>query len=630
MTESPCLNSLTPEQEVENARKEMAALAKDSYRAAGKDCDMIMKGGITSGVVYPLTVCKVATQYQLRGIGGTSAGAIAAALAAAAEYRRQNDTTTPEAGFQRLAGLPEELAPRLNGLFQPHPQSRGIFAVLHAAIDAGHHGVGKVVRVLAAVIRNQTAWFVGGVVLVAVVVLPGLVIAGGLPIEGRGWARLGAGLVLPAALALATGLLFAAFGLARSALSLLPERDFGLTDGATHQAAPALTQWLSEEIDEVAGKAGGVLTLGDLWGPEACAAWARLDAQERKFIAEDGPIGRVKMLRTIDLQVMTTNLTEQRPYRLPLTQRVFLFDAAEMRALFPGQVVDVMATPEAETGHVNPRTGSPLYTFPEPAQLPVVVMARMSLSFPGLISAVPLYKVDRGNDFSVVRHLFSDGGLSSNFPMHFFDSLLPRRPTFGINLGSPHPRYGTRPWRPMPTGGGILPRARPFATMAGFVGALKGSMQNWADNVQVTQRGYADRVVEIPLSSSEGGMNLDMPTDTIYRLVSRGAQAGDSLLGFDWEAHRVIRYRTAMVRLNEALDSLRGSWLEGEYADLLASYPEENRPASSFLGSATWRTRDAEATGELLAVAEGWEASGWPALTQDGPSSIPVIRMAPE
>ena len=39
---------------------------------------MVMKGGISSGVVYPLTVCKLATKYRLKNIGGTSAGAIAA------------------------------------------------------------------------------------------------------------------------------------------------------------------------------------------------------------------------------------------------------------------------------------------------------------------------------------------------------------------------------------------------------------------------------------------------------------------------------------------------------------------------------------------------------------------------
>ena len=53
------------------------------------ECDLIMKGGITSGVVYPFAVTGLAERYRLRGVGGSSAGAIAATLAAAAERRRQ-------------------------------------------------------------------------------------------------------------------------------------------------------------------------------------------------------------------------------------------------------------------------------------------------------------------------------------------------------------------------------------------------------------------------------------------------------------------------------------------------------------------------------------------------------------
>ena len=49
-----------------------------------------MKGGITSGIVYPGLICKLAERYEFQSIGGTSAGAIAAALTAAAEYARRN------------------------------------------------------------------------------------------------------------------------------------------------------------------------------------------------------------------------------------------------------------------------------------------------------------------------------------------------------------------------------------------------------------------------------------------------------------------------------------------------------------------------------------------------------------
>jgi predicted acylesterase/phospholipase RssA len=47
-------------------------------------CDLVMKGGITSGVVYPRAMARVARDYRIRSIGGTSVGAIAAVLTAAA------------------------------------------------------------------------------------------------------------------------------------------------------------------------------------------------------------------------------------------------------------------------------------------------------------------------------------------------------------------------------------------------------------------------------------------------------------------------------------------------------------------------------------------------------------------
>ena|SRR5438270_147684 len=65
-----------------------------------------MKGGITSGVVYPATVSRFAETYQFVNIGGTSAGAIAAAATAAAEYRRAQGSGE---GFKKLSELPRKV-----------------------------------------------------------------------------------------------------------------------------------------------------------------------------------------------------------------------------------------------------------------------------------------------------------------------------------------------------------------------------------------------------------------------------------------------------------------------------------------------------------------------------------------
>jgi predicted acylesterase/phospholipase RssA len=69
-------------------------------------CDLVMRGGIASGFVYPRAIAKLADTYDFRSIGGTSVGAIAAAGTAAAALG-------VKAGHDhfrtRLKQLPEEL-----------------------------------------------------------------------------------------------------------------------------------------------------------------------------------------------------------------------------------------------------------------------------------------------------------------------------------------------------------------------------------------------------------------------------------------------------------------------------------------------------------------------------------------
>lgn len=85
--------------------------------------DLVMKGGITSGVVYPLAVAELATTYRFRNIGGTLAGAISAA-AAAAEHR-----SGPQ-GFIEVAELPARLGAELAELFLPQRSCRRVFRLL--------------------------------------------------------------------------------------------------------------------------------------------------------------------------------------------------------------------------------------------------------------------------------------------------------------------------------------------------------------------------------------------------------------------------------------------------------------------------------------------------------------------
>ncbi|MEX2458852.1 MAG: RpoH suppressor, partial [Actinomycetota bacterium] len=124
-----------------------------------------MKGGITSGVVYPWAVCELATTYRLRNIGGTSAGAIAAAAAAAAEYGRQ----APGGGFGRLAALPDWLKAgrNLRDLFQPEPATRPLFRLVAAGMGRRFPKLWK----LGAVIAGFPAHVVTGAALGVALVL---------------------------------------------------------------------------------------------------------------------------------------------------------------------------------------------------------------------------------------------------------------------------------------------------------------------------------------------------------------------------------------------------------------------------------------------------------------------------
>src|SRR5262245_7136803 len=117
------------------------------------ECDLVMRGGIASGLVYPRAIAKLAETYDFRSIGGTSVGAIAAAGTAAAAL----GTKTGQEHFQtRLKQLPEELSEIRDGktvlerLFQPQPGTRRLFRVLMGGLRHENKVVkiGRIVAVL--------------------------------------------------------------------------------------------------------------------------------------------------------------------------------------------------------------------------------------------------------------------------------------------------------------------------------------------------------------------------------------------------------------------------------------------------------------------------------------------------
>jgi predicted acylesterase/phospholipase RssA len=562
-------------------------------------CDVIMKGGITSGVVYPLALTELARQFRFSQVGGTSAGAIAASAAAAAEYGRH----VPGRGFVLLAKLPAEVGKILFSLFQPTPALKPIFGILVAAI--GNDGtMTKVMRVIGAALAGFPFAAAAGA-------LPGLLIA------VAGWWYANLALAVLGVLLLLIGVtLGVAVCLYRAITKGIPDNDFGLCPGKTQpgNSTPGLSDWLADKIDDIAGrdsKTDPPLTFGDL-SP-----------------VEDAGPHRHK----ITLRMMTTNLTLRRPYTLPFNEKIYAFKLADFERLFPARITSYLT---AHCEKIDDPAGehADLYKFPEAENLPLIVATRMSLSFPMLFCAVPLY----ARDFTFAseaerakwrKHLFSDGGLSNNFPIQFFDRMLPNSPTFGITLddfnekrvpediqkqyppNDPHSRV----WLPKTTSptSGILIPGEPLQGIAAFFSRLLDAAMDWQDNLQSTLPGYRDRIVHVGLKSDEGGLNITMPPKLVLRLGAYGALAGvDMRDQFDLDEHRWRRFLVAMERMDDTLDEIAAAY-NGQggiesFAAFLNRYPNPPNPVS-YKDAArdhleTLKTRVAD----LAELSRRWEA----------------------
>jgi len=97
--------------------------------------------------------------------------------------------------------------------------------------------------------------------------------------------------------------------------------------------------------------------------------------------------------------VVTTNLTPGRPFTIPFDSYAYYFAEKPFPDLFPVAVVEHMIahSPEKPEEIVTSRSGERLFRLPEGQNLPVLAAARMSLSFPLLLSAVPLYLPDHAH-----------------------------------------------------------------------------------------------------------------------------------------------------------------------------------------------------------------------------------------
>jgi hypothetical protein len=356
---------------------------------------------------------------------------------------------------------------------------------------------------------------------------------------------------------------------------------------------------------------------------------------------------------------------------MPWSQRTWFFDPDVFRTLFPDTVVDWMIEhPPLLAESDGPRRRSealrqqalPLRPFPVAAQLPIVVATRMSLSFPFLISAVPLHAVNyvrkdaaaTTNPPAFAVHWFSDGGICSNLPVHFFDQPLPLRPTFAIDLASfPRDRQKSRDESensslPQLNRMGLLRRSTVwrtsgFAAIGDFASAILASARSWVDESLIVMPSYRDRVVTVWHDGAEGGLNLNMPRETVDGLAARGRGAAAKLIARfagdkpgitvadGWRNQQWIRLRCATRALDDWLGQFEKAFADpaapAPYATLAGSDADATMPSYELTLS---RRREFDARIEALrALAAQWSTPPDDVFTYNAPSPAPFLGLIP-
>ncbi|HEX3672527.1 MAG TPA: hypothetical protein VHT92_12560 [Candidatus Cybelea sp.] len=587
-------------------------------------CDVVMKGGVTSGIVYPLAICKLATSYVIKSIGGTSVGAIAAAVTAAAEYRRRNGSGQ---GYVELAKLPGFLGGKgvLLALFAADPVARPLLNVALTLIGNGSILL-KAIR-LAGALTAHYFW----IPLLCVAVVFGSIVAAAAPSSPEGVEHC---LLVSLIFGLIASTVVVTLWFVYQVIATLNRNNFGwchgysrdadermtsVTDAAAIPVAdvPPLFNWLDAFIAQTAGtREDQVLTFGDLWGSKN-PPWHTPTEHDRG----------------IDFRMVTTCLTLGRPFSLPFDPHArispcddcdtdfdedghrrppFYFREKDLDQYFSAKVVCHMVRFGARTKLSN---GAAYYRFPAARRVPIIVATRLSMSFPVLFCALPLYALDANGRMQ--RMWFSDGGLTSNFPIHFFDSPLPRWPTFAVDLlgGAPgsemdrpdkshrrpsgkarytpgdvfiesEARRGTvNPWDK-------LDRGDARGNVLAFASSILDAARGWQDVTLGGLPGNASRIVGVRLADDQGGLNLNMQPETISEMSGLGLKAGTELVerfatgAVDpegWKKHRWIRYRATMGAITRWAQGFTTGYSFHEqpgqepYDELITQLPEHQR-----------------------------------------------------
>lgn len=558
-------------------------------------CDLVLNGGVASGVVYPWAVVELARHYRFRNIGGNSVGALAAALAAAAEYGRCQGYGD---AFEVLRRAPLELAEERNGrsgmlrLFQPGPGLNRLFELLLVFVDSADRRPGFPRKVWAALaLYGLRRWLL--LVPALLVVSWASALLGGEPLS----LQLVAGL-LPLGLGLlGCFVVVVAVALHRllSDLRVMKDHDFGLCSGRAQPTAAgdpptekALVEWLHEGIQRSAqrDRHDPPLTFADLW-----------HAPRAGLPQSEGPEPPAE--KSIGLEMFSTNITLGRPVRWPLLDRNtrLFFKPSEWERLFPPTLLNAVRA--ASAPYTTEGAGDPTPDPSDPEQfelmrtlreipagaMPIAVAARLSLSFPLLFTSIPVYAIDYEMPHgrrSLRQCWLTDGGVCTNFPIHLFDAAHPRWPTFGLMLSRRLQYFNSQAiwlperhregradnWQRIVPGAAREPQALrpPLLSLIGLLFGMVTTALNWSDNLTSRLPHARNRVLRMALKREEGQLNIDMPGTRILDMAHRyGTLGGKRLIerfvsGTDtptvaWREHLYVR---AMVQLRALRKHLRG------------------------------------------------------------------------
>jgi hypothetical protein len=355
--------------------------------------------------------------------------------------------------------------------------------------------------------------------------------------------------------------------------------------------------------------------------PDALTQWLHAQIQQCAQLPPDRPLTFAMLGEAgISLQMVATDLGLVRPVTIPFSDGQYLFAPAELAALFPAEVVDHVL----RAAGVPPAERDSERTWFMPSQeLPIVIGARLSSSVPLLLSSLRLYSA-HAEATGPVESYMTDGGVTSNFPIHFFDNWLPDHPTFGLDLvavastGAPDDQALVF----MPDGdeAARLPPSESIRTVGSFLSHVQDASRNWRDELQAELPGFRDRVCQIRMRPGEGGFNLDADPATVRVLVDRGRAAGREILQtFDWDRHRLIRYVTLMSLLRENFTLL---------SERIGSYRTDVGPDAAPGASADEAQRRVEVDRATLDLIQ--QAAALPASDEQWPSEPePSMRIGP-